>query len=203
VPSDRNRFKFQGATKGRASEIFAAGARFCSSAVGEASFSAVSPPKGRRRGQRRSMPRSRQFRSPAGTEPRLPINGPSLVARIQRRRFASVRSQRPQVRTPSGAPFFDHSGNRALLAARADAWVSISCHDVSETDASYVLIRIVIGFGPAASPAVVPHAVLRRRTDRALMFSSKHSRLRVPNSGTIQGFRARSHRRWRESWLPT
>ena len=30
--------------------------------------------------------------------------------------------------------------NRALLAARANAWLSVSCHDVSETEASHVFI---------------------------------------------------------------
>jgi hypothetical protein len=34
--------------------------------------------------------------------------------------------------------------NRALLAVPADAWLSICCHNVSETDESYVFIRIAI-----------------------------------------------------------
>ena len=68
---------------------------------------------------------------------------------------------------------FTPEQNRALLAARADAWLSISCHDVSETDASHVFIRIAIDLDGQRRPAVVPHAVLRRRTDGAPMFSSK------------------------------
>jgi hypothetical protein len=112
----------------------------------------------------------------------------TMAARIRcgrRHRYESCR-----VRHFSSTP----EQNRALLAVPADAWLSICCHNVSETDESYVFIRIAIALDRQRRPAVVPHAVLRRRTDGAPKFSSKRSRFRVPNSGTTRGFRARATR---------
>ena len=85
-----------------------------------------------------------------------------------------------------GAPCRDDSlliqfSQRHSLTADAESTTSTShTADVPpmqtfrpETDESYVFMRIAIALDRQRRPAVVPHAVLRRRTDGAPKFSSK------------------------------